>query len=63
MKKLILTLCALLVITCSAVTAEEENKDNCYFIELENGEVVEICDDDLGISPCGLTPTCWRLCK
>ena len=26
-------------ITCSAVTAEEENKDNCYFIELENGEV------------------------
>ena len=63
MKKLILTLCALLVITCSAVTAEEEGKDNCYFIELENGEVVEICDDDLGISPCGLTPPCGRLCK
>ena len=63
MKKLILTLCALLVITCSAVTAEEENKDNCYFIELENGEVVEICDDDLGISPCGLTLPCGRLCK
>ena len=62
MKKLILTLCALLVITCSAVTAEEENKDNCYFIELENGEVVEICDDDLGISPCGLGGSCGPGC-
>ena len=62
MKKLILTLCALLVITCSAVTAEEENKDNCYFIELENGEVVEICDDDLDISPCGLGGKCGPGC-
>ena len=62
MKKLILTLCALLVITCSAVTAEEENKGNCYFIELENGEVVEICDDDLGISPCGLGIPCEHEC-
>ena len=63
MKKLILTLCALLAITCSAVTAEEEGKDNCYFIELENGEVVEICDDDLGISPCGLDQICGELCE
>ena len=62
MKKLILTLCTLLVITCNAVTAEEENKDNCYFIELENGEVVEICDDDLGISPCGLGSDCVYNC-
>ena len=62
MKKLILTLCTLLVITCNAVTAEEENKDNCYFIELENGEVVEICDDDLGISPCGLGIPCEHEC-
>ena len=62
MKKLILTLCALLVITCSAVTAEEEGKDNCYFIELENGEVVEICDDDLGISPCGIGGRCGPGC-
>ena len=55
-------MCTLLVITCNAVTAEEENKDNCYFIELENGEVVEICDDDLGISPYGTKAPCVFRC-
>ena len=61
MKKIILVLCALLVITCSAITAEEE-KENCFFIELESGEVIEICDDDLGISPCGLGIPCEHEC-
>ena len=57
MKKIIIALCALLVITCSAITAEEE-KENCFFVELESGEVIEICDDDLDISPCGGLPPC-----
>ena len=62
MKKIIIALCALLVITCSAITADEKEKENCFFIELESGEVVEICDDDLDISPCGLGGKCGPGC-
>ena len=40
------------------VLSDEENKDSCCFVELENGEVVEICNDDLGISPYGLGIPC-----
>ena len=62
MKKIILVLCALLVITCSAITAEEE-KENCFFIELESGEVIEICDEGAGISPQGVKDPCGVKCE
>ncbi len=62
MKKIIIALCALLVITCSAITAEEE-KENCFFIELESGEVIEICDEGADISLCGVSDPCGRNCR
>ena len=62
MKQTILILCTLLVLTCSVVVADEE-KENCYFVELESGEVIEVCDDDLGISPCGILDPCGRDCQ
>ena len=63
MKKIIIALCALLVITCSAVVADEEDKEHCFFIELESGEVIEICDEGADISLCGVSDPCGRNCR
>ena len=63
MKKIILALCALLVITCSAITADEDGKEHCFFIELESGEVIEICDEGVGVSPQGVKDPCGVKCE